>query len=206
MKGTGVILGAALAVACTPDFVEQNASNVLLRVTGVAAEAGGDGEGGATLISDIASTEGVFNDNVTITLQNLSKNPSIPAPGAFNDVVVERYQIRYVRSDGHNAEGVDVPFSISGGLSTLIPAGGTGSVSFTVVRHQAKFEPPLVNIGSAGGLLTMFAQIDLFGRTTSGQAVGARATLEIAFGDFGPAPEPSPLPSPPANITQRSAM
>ncbi len=197
MKAASVALMAlVVSLACTPDFVEQNEANVLLRITAIEGQAGG-GESGASLLSDIRDEEGgVFNDNVSVTVQNLSKNPTLPAPGLFNDVTIERFQVRYVRSDGHNAEGVDVPFSISGNLSTLIPAGGTGTVVFIVVRHQAKFEPPLVNIGNLGGILTVYAEITLFGRTTSGKAVQTRGNLEIQFGDFGPFPEPSPSPTP----------
>jgi hypothetical protein len=102
-------------------------------------------------------------------------------------VLVERYEVRYFRSDGLNEEGVDVPFRISGGLSVLVPADGEAEVAIVLVRHQAKFEPPLSNLrGAFGGenVLSTTAEITLHGRTTAGQAVSTRGFVRINFADF----------------------
>ncbi len=45
-------------------------------------------------------------------------------------VFVERYEIRYYRSDGRATQGVDVPYTISGNLTTAVDA-GTGSAART---------------------------------------------------------------------------
>ena len=51
--------------------------------------------------------------------------------------------MRYVRSDGRNQQGVDVPYDFDGALTFTAPASGaTGD--FTLVRVQAKLEAPLM--------------------------------------------------------------
>ena len=188
MRVVCLIVAGALALAsCTPDFAKQNDSNVIIRVRSVEATAGGEGQGGAFLLSDVHDTKGGnFNDNVVVTVENIPKNNNVGNLGKFNDVLLEQYDIRYVRSDGRAVEGVDVPYRITGQLSALVPVDGNAAVAFVVVRHQAKDESPLVNItGNAGAeVLTVFAHITLYGHTTSGKAVQTTATLSITFGDF----------------------
>lgn len=182
-----IVAGALALASCTPDFVKQNDSSVIIRVRSVEATAGGEGQGGAFLLSDVHDTKGGnFNDNVSVTVENLPKNSNVAELGRFNDVLLEQYDIRYIRSDGRAVEGVDVPYRITGQLSALVLVNGTTAVAFVVVRHQAKDEPPLVNMkGNAGAqILTVFAHITLYGHTTSGKAVQTTATLSITFGDF----------------------
>ena len=168
---------------CTPDFAADNQSNVILRFVEMEAESGADNELGAFLNSDVRP---IFNDNVSITLEALPKNPNFELEAPLESVLVTRYEVNYRRSDGLNREGVDVPYRITGGLSTLVPFNDTADVVFVVVRHQAKFEPPLTNLAGAANpvVLTMVAEITLHGQTTSGRAVSARGFLTINFADF----------------------
>jgi hypothetical protein len=181
------------ASACTPDFVDNNRADVLLNVVAVSAQSGsGAGTASAFLLSDVSP---VFNDNVTITLAVIAKNANNPVLGSFNNVYLEHYDVRFVRSDGRDQEGVDVPYSFSGLISGGIPAGGATAVPLVVVRHSAKEEPPLRNMRAVGGLaagggldiLNAFAIITVYGRTTSGQVVRAVANLQITFSDFADA-------------------
>lgn len=187
--------GTLALAGCTPDFATQNDSNVILRVVKVEATAGGEGTGGAFLLSDVHDTNGgAFNDNATVTVENILKNGNVTDIGKFNDVLLERFEIRYIRSDGRNVEGVDVPYRITGDLSQQVPVNGNAGVAFIVVRHQAKEEPPLMNMtGGAGGaqVLTVFAEITLYGHTTSGKGVQVSASLQITFADFVKAAAPT---------------
>jgi hypothetical protein len=112
----------------------------------------------------------------------------VTVPQVALAVFMERYEIRYVRSDGRNTEGVDVPFRITGGMNGVIDAQVSGSTDFAieVVRRQAKLEPPLRNLVGGGGaiVVTMFAEITVYGRTTPGQVVQASSRVQIDFGDF----------------------
>jgi hypothetical protein len=188
MKYSTVLLSALLlavsAVGCTPDFGENGDAPVLLRVVSIETEEGQEEESGAFLNSDVSP---IFNDNVTLTVEALSKNPRITGNLPLQDVLVERYEVRYIRSDGLNTEGVDVPYTISGGLSVLVPMNGEADVVLVLVRHQAKFEPPLSNLrGAVGGdiVLSVTAEITLHGRTTAGDAVTTRGLVRINFADF----------------------
>ena len=172
---------------CTPDFVTDNEANVILRIVTIAGESGADAEEGAFINSDVVP---IFNDNARVELQALPKNPNLTGAAPFEDVLMTRYEVRYIRSDGHDREGVDVPYRITGGLSTLVPYDGTGEVAFVVVRHQAKFEPPLSNLVDSGQqafnpvILTCIAEITLHGRTTTGRGVSVTGFLTINFADF----------------------
>ncbi len=178
-----LILGVS---ACSPPFGAKNESDVILRVTNITATAGGNGTGGETLLSDVTP---VFNDNATVTIEAIPKNSLVEELGQFNDVQLTNYAVRYIRSDGRGIEGVDVPWSISGNLNIMVPAGGEATANFIVVRHQAKLEPPLQNLGALGGfdIVTVSAEITIYGRTTSGKAVSAKGYLEIVFTDFADA-------------------
>jgi len=61
---------------------------------------------------------------------------------------------------------------------------GTSTFPLEVVRRQAKVEPPLSSIFQTA-LLTVMAEITLYGETVSGQTVSASGRLQIDFADFG---------------------
>lgn len=188
MKRWTVVLVALLlgipAGGCTPDFGESGEAPVILRIVSISTEAGEEEEEGAFLNSDVSP---IFNDNAVIELEVLSKNPQLVGALPLQDVLVERYEVRYIRSDGLDTEGVDVPYRISGGLSVLVPANETAEVALILVRHQAKFEPPLSTLrGPVGGeiVLSTTAEITLHGRTTAGKVVSTRGFVRIQFADF----------------------
>jgi hypothetical protein len=150
-----------------------------------------DINGGAPLTSDVLTGTTVVPDFANVTLavrpknQNFTNVPQIPLA-----VFVERYEIRYFRSDGRSVEGVDVPHRISGNITTAVDAGTDSATNVTisveVVRRQAKLEPPLRNLVAGGGelVLTCFAEITIHGRTTAGDAVKTSGRLQIDFADF----------------------
>jgi hypothetical protein len=190
---------AALALApmgCTPDFVENSEADVILRIVRLTGEPGSeDQDRGDVLFSDVCCA--IINDNISVDVELILKNPSVALPGQFNDVNLERYELRYLRSDGRNVEGVDVPFRITGPLSSVqVLTGGASAVSLVGVRHQAKLEPPLKNLegvflGDSGrfvfagaGILTTTGELTLLGRTTSGKVVRAVGRIQIVFADF----------------------
>lgn len=185
-----VVAGLALATSCTPDYGDESQAPVLIRITEVEGDAGGGGEGsgiGTVLNSDVSVEGSIFNDNATLTVVNIPKNQGADlVPGRLNDVVLERYEVRYVRSDGLDREGVDVPFRITGPMNAIVPVNGSADVPITVVRHQAKLEAPLANLSAGGGalVLTTNARITVHGRTLSGKAVSAQGGLQITFADF----------------------
>jgi hypothetical protein len=179
-------------VACTPDFAEENQAPVVIRIAFIEGQSGGGAGGGSgagtALNSDVSVRDSIFNDNAVVTVVNFPKNQvDNLVPGRLNDVILERYEVRYVRSDGRDQEGVDVPFRITGPLSALVPINGEVDLPIVIVRHQAKSEPPLRNLrDNLGGaiVLTVSARITIHGRTVSGKAVMTEGALLINFADF----------------------
>jgi hypothetical protein len=172
-------LGALAMVGCTPDWAKNGDAPVVLLMTGI--------NDGAPLPSDVRLSNGtVCPDFVSLRLENHFKNPSVTATGFRHDFTVERYEVRYFRSDGRNTEGVDVPYRISGNVAQEIIEESAAVMQLEVVRRQAKLEPPLANLrGNNPPVLTVFAEVTLHARTTTGQTTNpVSARLQIDFADF----------------------
>ena len=169
---------------CTPDYVTGSEAAVSLFINSINA--------GAPLDSDVVSgnvTSGfvITEDEVNVDVANRQKNPNFTSvPQVAMAIDIDRYEVRYFRSDGRNTEGVDVPYRITGNIRVAVDVGSNTSFSLEVVRRQAKLEPPLKNLTSGGGaiVITCFAEITLHGHTTSGQAVQATGRLQIDFADL----------------------
>ena len=54
--------------------------------------------------------------------------------------------MRYIRADGRNTPGVDVPYGFDGALTATVS--GSTTVGFELVRHIAKEEAPLARAGA----------------------------------------------------------
>lgn len=181
VKAFVAVAAAALAMqSCTPDWAGSDNSEVVLLMTAI--------NGGDVLSSDVRiSSGGVCPDSVPLRLENHFKNTNVTNTGFRHDITVERYEVHYFRSDGHNAEGIDVPYSITGNLAQEIQEESDATLNLEVVRRQAKTEPPLGNLRNGGGnsILTMFAEVTLHGRVTTGVATNpVTARLQIDFADF----------------------
>lgn len=201
-----LVVAALVSFGCTADFATQSEADVILTITKIEANPGAEGQNdGDFLLSDVTP---VFNDNATITFFLIPKNANTQVIGNFNDVFLERYEVRFFRTDGRNTEGVDVPFRFTGAMATMVPVGVPTGAAVIVVRHSAKEEPPLRNlaflpqgnvnngVGGGEGIIHAIAEMTFHGRTISGRAVSATGRLSITFADFADAtPTPSPSPS-----------
>lgn len=176
--GAAAAMAAALATGgCGAAYVEGDTASVQLLVARI--------NEGAPLLSDVRGENGVIvNCQTTAALTSRPKNPNSPV-GIAEDVRVSRYSVSYFRSDGRSVEGIDVPFSFSGNTTTLVESDANSSTDLVVdlVRHQAKLEPPLMNIVGVQ-VVTMYADITFFGQTVSGKAVQAKGTVQVTFADF----------------------
>ena len=183
----GLLLAAVGLSGCSAGYTTDNASPVLFTIALV--------NGGAPLASDVLTEGTVVADFVDVSIGVRFKNPNIDTvPSIPNAVRVERYEVKYRRSDGRGVEGQDVPFTISGNITSIfdVKTGGVDALSVEVVRAQAKLEPPLRTLRGAtantlGGALvvTMFADITVYGRTISGIPVQSTGSLQIDFADYG---------------------
>jgi len=192
----GVISACALVVGltgCVPGYVKDNDSPVLFRIAAI--------NGGQTLVSDVSTAA---TETVDVVLAVRPKNPlNTNVPQVAEAVFVEQYRVSFSRTDGRNVEGVDVPYSFTGALATVVDI-GIGSdanvvITIPLVRGQAKQEAPLRNLRSlvgagvsgqqqTGGVLvprvSMIAEISIFGRTVAGEAVSDTRRFTVDFVDL----------------------
>jgi hypothetical protein len=178
------ILGIVLAttavafVGCNADYVENSQAPVLMQIISI--------NEGAQLDSDVRNGEFssfVCENEVDVQVRVINKNPNSPAAAA-SDVLLESYEVKYTRSDGRGTEGVDVPYRITGNLAFFVEAENDATFPLEVVRRQAKLDPPLTNI-SQTTILTVSAQVTVYGKTTADKRVSATARFQIDFADFG---------------------
>jgi hypothetical protein len=197
------LLIAATSAACAAscgDVVRQGRSPVLLVVNQLqGAPTGGHGANqfGSPLLSDVIvllrtpapcsdtnPCPTIYNDLGQVALGMAAKNVDI-APTSNNQVTITRYHVEFIRADGRNTPGVDVPFPFDGTVTGTLPAGGTLTLSFELVRHTAKEESPLVQLQRNDAIIHTLARVTFFGHDLVGNEISATGSLSVDFGNFG---------------------
>ena len=190
--------------SCNPleNTTQSNSLLIVVQILGTDFE----GQAANYLQSDVlreGQTGGyVVADTARATLRAELLNPSPEAESSIYDgIYVTRYVVSYIRSDGRNTPGVDVPHSFEGSMHVWLQIGQEEEVSFIIVREVAKMEPPLLDLHDAReeGVLQVTAQIDFYGHDTVNNQVKATSNLAIYFANYmeaGPTPEPEPEPEP----------
>lgn len=184
------VVGFAMATACAADEPTSSRSSFELVVERI--EAPGSGSTGDVhrgfVESDVVTAGKVVQDTVRATLRLVAKDPSVlpgpAAPTAAGFATMDRYRVRYVRSDGRNVPGIDVPHPWDGALTLLVSFDGeTGD--FVLVRASAKLEPPLVRLRGGGGdvVINALAYVTFYGRDHAGARLEATGAITIEFAD-----------------------
>jgi hypothetical protein len=189
-------LAIAASAACGPAQPGRASSYVIVR-SFEAASGARPGEFSATLASDVVTLVSTtidgeqvrvptrFEDTGRVTFVLAMKEPDRePAPANF--VTFQRYRVTYARADGRNQPGVDVPYSFDGALTVTV-TGEPVSTSLTLVRAQAKDEPPLRQLAAGGGAraVATIAEVTFYGHDQAGRGVTAVAAISIHFADWG---------------------
>jgi hypothetical protein len=139
--------------------------------------------GGACTVTSPCST--FFNDLGQAVLRVVPKDVTSPtAPTTNNDVTITRYHVSYRRADGHNTQGVDVPFGFDGAATATVAGNGSTTVGFELVRNVAKEESPLVQLLTSNEIITVFADVTFYGTDRAGNAISVMGTIQIDFGSF----------------------
>jgi hypothetical protein len=138
----------------------------------------------ANLLSDVITSSGVWNDVGSANIGVVMKNVTL-APTTNNLVTLSRYHVSYRRTDGRDTQGVDVPFAFDGAVTATIAAGESGSVGFELVRHIAKRESPLVELGVSLNIINTIAEVTFYGQDQVGNDVSVTGQMLIDFGNFG---------------------
>jgi hypothetical protein len=130
----------------------------------------------------------IFDDTGTVILRAPLKDPGATAPlnpTTNNEVTINRLHVEYVRADGRNTPGVDVPYAFDGAATGTIAAGGTLTLGFELVRSTAKQESPLVQLRVNPNIIAAIAKVTFYGADRVGNAVSVTGQLSINFGNFG---------------------
>lgn len=185
-----VVLGLA-SVSCGQVAREGTASSFLI-IGSLGGASGADpGTFGGTLASDVVTVVNdsptIFNDLGQVQFLLGLKDPGLPgsvsAPSQANWITVERYHVRFIRSDGRNTEGVDVPYAFDSAVTATVASDTT--IGFTLVRQQAKQEAPLRALAINGLIVSTIAEVTFYGHDQTGRTVSVMGSIGVSFANFG---------------------
>lgn len=193
-SGAALVLAAATmsSMSCG-DVVRQGTGGSFLIVSTLEAAPGAEPTDFAnTLLSDVITvvddSPTFFNDVGRVTFRLGLKDPGAatsPTTPSQNDAItINRYRVQFIRADGRNTPGVDVPYGFDGAF-TLTISGGDASAGFTLVRNISKMEAPLAALRFNGIVLSTIAEVTFFGADQTGHEVSATARISIDFANFG---------------------
>jgi hypothetical protein len=184
-----IIVSLGLAAASCGDLTRQGTSSSYLIVTSIEGASGAKPEEfGGTLNSDVVTKSSTFNDvarvKFTLGLKDPGTAETPTKPTQANWVTLERYHVRFTRSDGRNVEGVDIPYAFDSAFTVTV-AGGDTQAGFTIVRHQAKDEAPLAALRINGIVISTIAEVTFYGHDQTGRTVTTAANIGVSFANFG---------------------
>jgi hypothetical protein len=148
-----------------------------------------------TNIKVLVGTEQVFTPTIyedmgrvvlRMALKDVGSANAPTTPTYVNAITVTRYRVVFQRSDGRNTQGVDVPYAFDGAATGTFDSNG-GTLTFALVRAQAKIEAPLKALRNGGGdiLISTIAEITFYGHDQNGNDVSVTGTMSINFADWG---------------------
>ena len=188
-----LVLGlAATAVSCG-DLTRQGTGSSYLVIRALEGASGAEPEEfGNPILSDVIT---VIDDTPTFTndlgrarfslgLKDAGGPASPTTPTTNNFITIKRYRVRYVRADGRNTPGVDVPYPFDGGVTATVGSGET-EVSFTIVRHTAKLEAPLASLVDSLLVIDTIAEVTFYGHDQTGRDVSVTGNILVSFANFG---------------------
>lgn len=202
----GLALCLAAAGSCNSGVREGRAPSFLIVEALEAAQGGDPDTFGGTLASDVLTcvdqegalasifcpagrTPTIFEDVGRVTLRLGLKDPGTPTnptgPTSANFITVTRYRVTFIRADGRNRPGVDVPHPFDGAVTFTVS--DSTQAGFTIVRAQAKQEAPLQALTGNGGAqhISTIAEVSFFGHDQTGREVTVTGRISVNFADWG---------------------
>lgn len=127
----------------------------------------------------------IFEDLGRASAHIAMKDVAAPTTST-NAIMVTRYRVVYLRSDGRNTPGVDVPYPFDGAVSQTITE-DVSAFTFILVRGSAKLEAPLRSLAGLGGshFISTIAQVTFYGTDGAGNTVSITGQMTINFADWG---------------------
>jgi hypothetical protein len=182
-------LAASVATTACGDKVLQGKGSSYLVIDQLSAAQGAKPETfGNVLQSDVLTKGGVLEDLGKVTLHIAMKDVTGATgtePSPNNVITVNRYHIEYVRSDGRNSPGIDVPYGVDGAVTGTIGSTSAALV-FAIVPVQRKLEAPLLALRNQGGAIAIMtiANITFYGYDQAGNAVAVTGSISVNFADW----------------------
>ncbi len=183
-----VLLFVALS-SCCGTVVRESTSSSFLIIDAIEAASGSRGQFVSILESDVVTVVDaaptVLQDLGRVTFSVGLKDPALAggtAPSTANIITVDRYRVRYVRADGRNTPGVDVPYGFDGAFTLTVAR--QSSATFVLVRSQAKTEAPLAALARDLVFISTIAEVTFFGRDQTGRAVSVAGRIDVHFGNW----------------------
>ncbi len=199
-----VLAAVAAATVSCGDAVRDGSSPVYLVIDQLSGQRGGPtpGQPTANLTSDVVTNvtspapcspqtpcPTIFSDPgqvvLSAPLKNIGSGAQPLTPTTNNEVTINRYHVDYVRADGRNTPGVDVPYGFDGAITGTIPPNGTLTIGFELMRVVAKEEPPLVQLANSANFLSLIGRVTFYGQDRTGNAVSVTGQILISVGNFG---------------------
>lgn len=138
-----------------------------------------------TLVTvDDARVPTVYEDHGEASFHLVMKDTAaVVSPN--NAVTLTRFHVTFVRADGRNTPGVDVPYPFDGAATVTVS--DQGSIAFTIVRASAKSEAPLLALAGNGGsqFISAIAQVTFYGTDATGNSVSVTGQINVTFADWG---------------------
>jgi hypothetical protein len=195
----GLALAAIGVSACGSATAREGQSSSYPIITALEAANGAEGSSpifstralSSDVITFIKSQNrySVFTDPGRVTMRGAMRDVSNPnGPTTNNDITFRRYRVTYRRSDGRNTPGVDVPYAFDGGVTFTVTPGAETVAPFEIVRIQAKYEAPLLQLGDGGSpavSISTLADVTFYGQDQAGREVTITGTISINFANWG---------------------
>jgi hypothetical protein len=184
-----VVLCTALGSASCGDMVRQGQASSYLIINALEAASGAEPtQFGGVLASDVVTVVDdvptIFEDPGRVTFALAMKNVDSPTgPTSNNFITVTRYRVRYMRTDGRNTEGVDVPYAFDGAITGTVST--TATFAFSIVRIQAKMEAPLAALAVNGNVISTIAEVTFYGRDQTGRETSVTGQIGVNFANWG---------------------
>jgi hypothetical protein len=185
----GIVILIAVMGGCNAvENLTNSAARLILDViTGTDLE-GNDGS--TTVFSDVVSSSGtIYNDTAAATFRVELMNPDVEESSYYTDAIVDQVDVEYSRTDMTNpVQGIDVPYSFSQKVNTVVSLGSTTTLSFVIVQHNAKTESPLVELTSPWNqehVLKMEAKCTFHAKDLAGNRLSSvSGSISIWFANF----------------------
>lgn len=189
-----------LCISCNPLSDDTQSASMLIVENLVGTDM--DGNEANFLQSDVIfqdpedpTKDTIYADSAAVTFRGRLLDPaSLTGPSHYNDITVTRYIVSYIRADGRNTEGVDVPYSFEGNLSVVVPIDSAKGATFVIVREVAKLESPLIGLQTwrDAGVIEATAKVDFYGQDQTGNTIKATGYLTVFFANYANAASAAP--------------